>query len=58
MVECLLAKQNVIGSNPISCSKFYAWVAQLVEYLVANQDVAGSNPVPRSSLHVPVAELA
>ena len=60
LVEQMLCKHPVVGSNPIDGSMYrvrsislkigpvYAGIAQLVEHLVANQKVAGSNPVSRS----------
>ena len=60
LVERLLAKQKVTGSNPVTRSMLFlifpclfpclvfAGVAQLVEHLLPKQGVTGSNPVTRS----------
>ena len=48
MVESLLAKQVVEGSNPFIRSS--ADVAQLAEHLFCKQDVRGSSPLIGSLL--------
>ncbi len=58
MVEHLLAKQNVKGSNPFTRSILKGSIAQLVEHFTCNEDVLGSNPSGTSILDsvAPAAE--